>query len=968
MNNLYKNKIPDISKFPSYSEYGAYYIHPAANVQNYKARLINDFLIKFDEINNNTWYTNATPTINTWKLDESSCSYDVDNIRNFIDNNTYVCYISNAISITAPGSFQKGFLNDNINTDEYNSTLIIPYNHSNTTISYKTHTETELENLTLPIVGITDDSFDNYIYSLKYKLLQDVINKMTTPPAGCDIDKKFTNLGIRKYVPIAKATDELINNFIHNLINNASSTLKQKVINEVGGAKGDDDGDAKDGEEGTEEEKSSHVHESDSKDGETALKTLKLLTNVDSEFKFKLNKALKIIINKKNPYKLLYSGIVVEEEEPSKVEDDCGESCGSSKLEDETRVTSGAGVWAYPAARAGATRSSATSGDRPHDEEDEDGVILESVKENRIYDLDYNKEDEIKQQLCYKINPKVVSLLLNNRTNMNTRDKSGMTPLHYAIELQHVKVLCMLLKNNRVDLTSDNVKNNNGLTPFELSKYLYKDNLNFLLNSDESDTYYKNILDKMSKHLYENIKKTLQSKKEYGNNIIKYMDTGLKQQIVMLNTNFYFNMTYTTRDLDSMPFNKTANPIINIKGNAIDELYENSTALSSINYELSELKNKLKHLEVCQSNDTIEEQWKTYISNKINAINKKINELKNTKQNYINTRKNKFDNRKNNFNSTFSNFQPYIKKVCRSSSSSSPQLSTKYFKRIFNNVVNDIQSNTDNTEYKYTNNEDFESYNKLWDMYLKDESRLNNIQNIHMAMVNYEKELLDKSLKNTKINDYKKIYKLYKNTFCNFIQDYNELSQSDLSENYALDSVAHIIYHNVRHVLCSSLYIIILRTLTQYLSKISTTTQNAIDIMDQIKKMNFTTKTGATQYKLSNYIVGELPKLLVRYKLQVFENDYDSVKQITSSNELFERIITIIRESSLPITADEQIISNIRENIFPYFDDVSDLYIKGLKVTTDNYFRNIMNNRKHLKTHILLLQILKNQKLLNNST
>jgi ankyrin repeat protein len=65
--------------------------------------------------------------------------------------------------------------------------------------------------------------------------------------------------------------------------------------------------------------------------------------------------------------------------------------------------------------------------------------------------------------------PKVVAVLLENRANINARDKDGWTPLHWAALHGHVDVAALLLSKSDVMGVDVNAADIEGRTPLRLA-------------------------------------------------------------------------------------------------------------------------------------------------------------------------------------------------------------------------------------------------------------------------------------------------------------------------------------------------------------------------------------------------------------------------------------------------------------------------------------------------------------------
>jgi ankyrin repeat protein len=75
-------------------------------------------------------------------------------------------------------------------------------------------------------------------------------------------------------------------------------------------------------------------------------------------------------------------------------------------------------------------------------------------------------------------------MLLKFKSNVNERDESGNTPLHYTIEKNNKEITELLLLNG-ADI---NIKNNDNKIPYDIA-------------SDDMKNFIKNIMDKLNKNI-----------------------------------------------------------------------------------------------------------------------------------------------------------------------------------------------------------------------------------------------------------------------------------------------------------------------------------------------------------------------------------------------------------------------------------------------------------------------------------
>ncbi len=130
---------------------------------------------------------------------------------------------------------------------------------------------------------------------------------------------------------------------------------------------------------------------------------------------------------------------------------------------------------------------------------DNESLIKFFIKESAKRNVNYinTKDNSGKTPLHYAIennNTKLTELLIKNGADINTKDNSGKTPLHYAIENNNTKLTELLIKNG-ADI---NTKDNSGKTPLhyaiennntELTELLIKNGADL---NKKDNFYYSN--------------------------------------------------------------------------------------------------------------------------------------------------------------------------------------------------------------------------------------------------------------------------------------------------------------------------------------------------------------------------------------------------------------------------------------------------------------------------------------------
>ena len=624
-----------------------------------------------------------------------------------------------------------------------------------------------------------------------------------------------------------------------------------------------------------------------------------------------------------------------------------------------------------------------------------------------IYDKNYNQINELKQNDCYNIDPSVIDILVNHGGRVNPKDISHMTPIFYAILQLNAKSVGKLIEHNAY-VNTPNSKNDIGLTPLYYAIQLYKDHNKYL--HKENGINYKDIMDRMYIHLSNGVTDELLSKSEFKNNIVENLDMCFPQLLIMLNNLLYYNMksyirkwSYNdqhqlcelmdkykilTKKCDS---NDVA--ILDLDTNEIINIFTKDTSFHVLSKQEAVMKNKMKKYK--ENIIELENQYNSFNEELTKEENKSVQDvpfinflrkrrsdihisIKNERKNLLIFEKesNNLDtnitigaqNKTKSFEKNKSAFlldidQRYAPRTMQNKSSKNV---TSFYKNIFNYVVNN--TSISDSINKYTGYEDYKGYNELWKYYIASENKLRTIDNLHLSLIKLEDKLLNKINENkeniaTISKEFNIIRKVHQNIITPFAQDYFEGSQDKLDENYALSDVINIITHIVRHVISSNMYLSIIKLIAKYV--MSTTpgektddgtddmsvifTKNSIDIRPEYISNIMDAVLKHDSSKLATYIIGHIPKMIVKKVLNVQSNDYDSVQELSSIKKLFEPIVDIISSNTVINSSNESIlIKNINDYIFPYYEEVFVAMIPKLKIMTDNYCRLMINQSKYI--------------------
>jgi ankyrin repeat protein len=594
-------------------------------------------------------------------------------------------------------------------------------------------------------------------------------------------------------------------------------------------------------------------------------------------------------------------------------------------------------------------------------------LLTADLVEKKVEEQNNDNVVNYMDNLCVTIKPELVKLLIKHRVNINQKNVAGETPLFYAIENQHYEIVKILLEDNKAH---KNIMNKNGVSPYQLILLKLKEY--YELFSDNQKTIFN-----LTAKSYNKIKEKLLKKPEYGNNVLLYAENIFPILITLINynllhmTNSYlrnwtyhnsqslFNLLGNTSNISlSKQLMSSITPTNNVSttrllNNKIDDLEEEKkiyeSRLRELNHQRDELNKEVKPV-LLPTNYKM-----TYIETAITNITQKINEIIDQIENI------------------------------KSSTKKSKQHNSKYINKLNNYNTDDTDASNEMNQFikiinknKYNSQYDIRLYQDIWNLYLKNIDNLNSLIYIHLMISKYMGYLINQK-ENNQINDvdFKTNIKLiedwYDNIPIKFIKDYFELPQELNSDkitqigmeefevdNYALDKVIDILVHTLKSTIFANLFYTIVKTITKYVEELISYEQFGNDdygkYLDLYVEKIIYNKLDNTS-DLMEYILDILPLKVIKYVLKIYSGNNDPEKKITSIDELFNPIKTIIMNNTIvPMNESSNLIKNLDEYIYPYFKDNIEIFVIESKNIIDNYFKNIMTEYNKIKILNLIVK------------
>lgn len=617
-----------------------------------------------------------------------------------------------------------------------------------------------------------------------------------------------------------------------------------------------------------------------------------------------------------------------------------------------------------------------------------------------VYNLDYDKiNDDIVKQ-CYRIKPEIVDILVKYGVNIDSTNKSHATPIFHAIDILHSDMVRKLVEH-RATVYSHTIKNIEGLTPLEHALESYNKHTDYVYNKSGTK-----ILENMYKRITDKIVRSLHANKDFKNNIMKYLDIMLPQTLFMFNHMFYLKMKSYEGLFSYDQFKSVLDLLVkydiidkkdaNIRLKTIPVLEQDISKAVMSNSDVSVLVHIDKKLQKQYNDnnakiDQIVNQQTSY-KKELELLDNPDEGLETNRQVYINEKLARLEDEydrlqeeNNDVKEKLSNVKYNTSERIKTLTGDNDEGIQQVIRTFIEGTTLDTETNIDalyNNVFEILNvaevgHEDFRLYNELWKMYINDDKKLQNVTNIHILIVVLQNSIINefkpysKKITKDKLEELKQdmevIEKVYDHMFSYTIKNSLELPQDYDDINKTLKDMINIIIHVVKYTLCSNLYLATVKTVIAYV-KSRTDKDNRMfrntnnynkfvqEIVDRIIQYDHDDADNKNSV-LKKYIVDEMPTPVVKYILGIYKDDFDVHKEIQTIEQLFTPILHILQANPVfPIEDDSSIIKNLKKYVFPYYEDIFKQVIPAMKAVLDNYSTYIMNEYRHIKVLVPLLE------------
>lgn len=570
---------------------------------------------------------------------------------------------------------------------------------------------------------------------------------------------------------------------------------------------------------------------------------------------------------------------------------------------------------------------------------------------------------------CYKIDESIIKLLINKSGNIiNLKDIRGKTPLAYAVEMQNINVINLLIKmGSFVTYGVDS----NGKTLLQSAFDEYAQSINNstfgtrqlckVLTQDVTEKIKKsfpNILPKYSKILlhvaiYMLNHQLFMIGEHYPKRWTYQLNTQFKNALNISCPSAYvqlLNTKFTNRDV-------TAYDVSNEKIDALTKKIQKiDDANNNINKMLAEL--QLEYADIVAKG--VLSHYDTF---RLKEINDKMTQIASTgpiQKTFEENEKKSLVNAEQVSNIDLNTF------ISNNSIRIKPnELIDKLYDSIFIDVINNDASTSANLRNNiYNYNVDIKTYPTIWNTFFKTNINENDHSQVIDNINKYQKSIInDNNLSiNDKISKLSIICEYYQNILVPYAQNYFDLPDEYNDINYPLTHVMNIIIHVVKRIICVPLMGVITKSIIKHVISIFPNTDHVRDTdrnpvystgyQEMIKNTVIEIIDSKGNSKLMKYIFTEFPEKIVKVILNIYNGDDDSDKEL-DRDKIFNFIIEILNTVT-QIGSVSKLSSNINEHIFPYYKSYIESFVKIIKGTIDNYLKNILYQGESLNILMIL--------------
>ena len=557
-------------------------------------------------------------------------------------------------------------------------------------------------------------------------------------------------------------------------------------------------------------------------------------------------------------------------------------------------------------------------------------VTPDKLKTFYLYPNDYTNLNMLKMFDCLCIINENIKTFLKENGKIFYMDNQGSTPIHYLVKNYYSKSLDMI-----DGINTEFVRNNKIIkkSPLEYLIHEYKNHIdkfdgdiknfeNIKCYKDKEDldnkTYYS--MKHFTSNQYNQIKKMILSNDNYGNNLIKYLDTSF----IMAQ---YFTQHYLTQYFIRFGDNR-----------------EDSLKLMYGNADLKKEASKNEFIKNINTMNLPEKDSIFFKKEIIKSLDKELEIIDTIKPDKTRTKIQQFGKKF------------YLKMRIRRMKRRIKSITVSNLNIIDNNL------NQHQVMKKYENllENDFDKHHAVyiyaWDKFLKDENKNKNV--LPNLCIQKEREILINLLKGDikaddkdKLRKIHNIYKSWSEAGIHYYEGDKYLNNEQVNFSYRL------LKHLTQNIICYNIELIMRKVLLQHLQKTypNYDVDDYTKILDYMLGKNYHYNANNTnqERKLLSILYEDISEKIVKFNIPYFYKDEnDRNKNLDNSESLSEILKSFFQLLSVSetykISEDSTTMKILTGPVISYFDLFIDDFIKNTQVVIENQFRFVINQERIL--------------------
>jgi len=238
-----------------------------------------------------------------------------------------------------------------------------------------------------------------------------------------------------------------------------------------------------------------------------------------------------------------------------------------------------------------------------------------------------------------------------------------------------------------------------------------------------------------------------------------------------------------------------------------------------------------------------------------------------------------------------------------------------------------------------------------------------------------------------KINNLRIVQDYYKNVVKSYADDYFDLANEYDTDNIQMNAIIDILVHITKRIICPNIFSTIVRAITEHViselpydqalygsedNHISIITHTILFVINDDGETANGDRGPVVGSRLLKHIFEYMPLIIVKSITGIYQgpdnglNDPDKSETLQS---LFGHINIILGSvATLNLTPDKPLLKNLKEYVYPFYENYLELFIKEMFNLMSNYLRSLQYQCKMLNILHIIASHAVNEKKIHDET